>query len=212
VLCCALVANTGYLGFPMVAVMLGLDHLDEAIVFNVLVATPSLLIGAFSVGAAFGTRAGERPADRVRAFFTRNPSLYAAVAAVLVPDALAPDVLVDAAKIAIVAILPLGFFAVGSALASEAEEGAMPVPPPLDRAIATAVGARLLLAPALLYALALPFIDLPATYLLLSAMPCGINTMIVTHAYGLDLRISASAVAWSTAIVIAAAIPLSILG
>ena len=30
--------------------------------------------------------------------------------------------------------------------------------------------------------------------------------MIVTHAYGLDLRISAGAVAWSTAIAVAVAI------
>ena len=36
-------------------------------------------------------------------------------------------------------------------------------------------------------------------------MPCGINTMIVTHAYGLDLRISAGAVAWSTAIAVVVA-------
>ena len=37
-------------------------------------------------------------------------------------------------------------------------------------------------------------------------MPCGINTMIVTHAYGLDLRISAGAVAWSTAIAVVVAV------
>jgi predicted permease len=36
-------------------------------------------------------------------------------------------------------------------------------------------------------------------------MPCGINTMIVTHAYGLDLRLTASAVAWSTAIAVVVA-------
>jgi hypothetical protein len=41
-------------------------------------------------------------------------------------------------------------------------------------------------------------------------MPCGINTMIVTHAYGLDLRITAEAVAWSTAIAVGAAIAVSI--
>jgi predicted permease len=64
--------------------------------------------------------------------------------------------------------------------------------------------ARLLLAPALLVALSAPFIDLPPPYLLLAAMPCGINSVTVAHVYGLDLRISAAAVAWSTAIVVAA--------
>jgi predicted permease len=37
-------------------------------------------------------------------------------------------------------------------------------------------------------------------------MPCGINTMIVSHAYGLDLRISAGAVAWSTALAVVVAV------
>jgi hypothetical protein len=205
VICCTLVANTGYLGYPLVAALLGLDRLSEAVVYDVLVSAPALLIGAFSVGAAFGERAGETPRQRVAAFFVRNPALYAAALALIAPDALAPDVLVDASRIVIVALLPLGFFAVGAALAEESEEGVIGVPPPLDAAVATAVTLRLLVAPALLFLMALPLIDLPAPYLLLAAMPCGINTMIVTHAYGLDLRISAGAVAWSTAIAVAAA-------
>jgi predicted permease len=209
-LCCTLVGNTGYLGYALVAVLLGFDRLSEAVVYDILVASPALLLGAFSVGAAFGTEAGEGPRERVIAFFTRNPPLYAAMLALIAPDALAPDVLVDASRIAIVAVLPLGFFAVGAALAEEAEEGALPVPPPLDAPVAATVGIKLAVVPGLLYLLALPLIDLPATYLLLAAMPCGINTMIVTHAYGLDLRITAEAVAWSTAIAVAGAVALSL--
>jgi predicted permease len=170
-----------------------------------------LLLGAFSVGAAFGERSGEGAGERIAAFFTRNPPLYAAALALIAPDSLAPDPLVDASRIALVAILPLGFFAVGAALAEEAEEGSVPVPPPLDAPVAAAVAIRLLVAPTLLYLLALPLIDLPDTYLLLAAMPCGLNTMIVTHAYGLDLRIAAGAVAWSTAIAVAAIVPISLL-
>jgi predicted permease len=211
VLCCTLVANTGYLGYPLVAALLGFDRLSEAVVYDVLVSAPALLLGAFSVGAAFGERAGETLGERVTAFFTRNPPLYAAALAMIAPDALAPDVLVDASRVAIVAILPLGFFAVGTALAEESAEGEVPVPPPFDAPVALAVAARLALAPGLLYLLAVPFIDLPGPYLLLAAMPCGINTMVVTHAYGLDLRVSAGAVAWSTAIALAAIVPISIL-
>jgi predicted permease len=203
-LCCTLVGNTGYLGYALVAVLLGFDRLSEAVVYDILVASPALLLGAFSVGAAFGTEAGEGPRERAGAFFTRNPPLYAAILALLAPDALAPDVLVDASRIAIVAVLPLGFFAVGAALAEDADEGALPIPPPLDAPVAATVAVKLAVAPALLYALALPLIDLPGTYLLLAAMPCGINTMIVTHAYGLDLRLTAAAVAWSTAIAVTA--------
>lgn len=203
VICCTLVANTGYLGYPLVAALLGFDRLSEAVIYDVLVSAPALLVGAFSVGAAFGERAGETPRQRVVAFFARNPALYAAALALIAPDALAPDMLVEASRIVIVGLLPLGFFAVGAALA---EEAVIPVPPPLDAAVATAVGLRLVVAPGLLFLIALPLIDLPGPYLLLAAMPCGINTMIVTHAYGLDLRISAGAVAWSTAIAVVAAV------
>jgi predicted permease len=206
VICCTLVANTGYLGYPLVAALLGFDQLSEAVVYDVLVSAPALLVGAFSIGAAFGEHAGETPGERVVAFFVRNPALYAAALALVAPDSLAPDVLVDASRIAIVAVLPLGFFAVGAALAEEAEEGTMPVPPPFDAAVAATVVLRLAVAPALLLLLALPLIDLPGPYLLLAAMPCGINTMVVTHAYGLDLRISAGAVAWSTAIAVVVAV------
>jgi predicted permease len=204
-LCCTLIANTGYLGYPMVAVLLGLDRLSEAVVYDILVSSPALLLGAFSVGAAFGSSAGTGVRERVGAFFTRNPPLYAAALALIAPDSLAPDVLVDASRIAIVAILPLGFFAVGAALAEEAEEGALPIPPPLEGPVAATVAIRLAVAPGLLFLLALPFIDLPGPYLLLAAMPCGINTMVVTHAYGLDLRLTAESVAWSTALAIVVA-------
>ncbi len=211
VLSCVVVANTGYLGYPLVAAVLGFDRLSEAVVYDVLVSSPALLLGAFSIGAAFGERAGETLGERVRAFLTRNPALYAAALALVAPDALAPDALVDASRIAVVAILPLGFFAVGTALAEESVDGAVPVPPPFDPAVATAVAIRLVLAPALLFAFSAPLIDLPGPYLLLAAMPCGVNLMVVAHAYGLDLRISAAAVAWSTAIAVAVAVPASIL-
>jgi len=60
--------------------------------------------------------------------------------------------------------------------------------------------------PALLILLAAPLIDLPPAYRLLSAMPSGLNSLIVAHAYGLDMEITAEAVTWSTAIVVLAAL------
>jgi predicted permease len=206
VVCAVLSVNTGYLGYPLTVALLGRDELSTAVLYDVLVTGPCLLLGAFAVGAAFGDRAGEGPRERLAAFFTRNPPLYAAVAGLLVPDALAPDVAVDLSQALLVAILPLGFFAVGATLAENAEHGELPVPPPLTRPVALAVSIRLLVAPALLFLLAAPLIDLPAAYLLLSAMPSGINSMVVAHAYGLDMEITAEAVAWSTAIVVVAAL------
>lgn len=206
VLCAAIVANTTYLGYPLTVALLGRDHLSTGVLFDVLVGGPTLMFGAFGVGAAFGTKAGEGMSERVRAFFTRNPPLYAAVLGLLAPDALAPQVLVDASQILAVAILPLGFFAVGATLAEGAEQGELPLPPPMSKPVALATSGRLVLAPALLMLLSAPLIDLPSAYRLMSAMPTGINALVVSHAYGLDNRIVAETITWSTAIVILAAL------
>ncbi|HEX7059431.1 MAG TPA: AEC family transporter [Solirubrobacterales bacterium] len=206
VVCCVLSVNTGYLGYPLTVALLGRDQLSTAVLYDVLVTGPCLLLGAFAVGAAFGTKAGESPRQRVRAFFTRNPPLYAAIAGLLAPKALAPDLMVDFSQALIVAILPIGFFAVGATLAENAEHGELPMPPPLSRPVALAVATRLAVVPALLMLLAAPLIDLPAAYRLLSAMPSGINSLVIAHAYGLDMEITAESVTWSTGIVVAAAL------
>jgi hypothetical protein len=203
--------NTGYLGLPLCAAALGTDSLDEAVAYDVLVGTPTLLLGVFAVGAAFGTRGGDTVRDRVRIFFTRNPPLAAAIAALLAPDALAPDVLVDASRVLVFALLPLGFFAVGVTLAEDAEEGRVRVPPPLNRRLAAALVLRLAVAPLLLLAVAAPLIDLPDPYLILAAMPAGLNGLVVAHEYGLDLGFAAGAIAWGTSIVVATALAVTIL-
>jgi malate permease and related proteins len=205
-ICCTLVPNSGYLGYPLTGALLGFDSLGEAVVYDIVVVAPSLLLLAFAVGAGFGDKAGEAPRDRVVAFFTRNPPLYAAIAAVLAPDSLAPDLLVDISRGAVIALLPIGFFAVGAVLAEEATEDKVRLGSPLHPPVASAILLRLVLAPALLYLLALPLIDLPGPYLLLAAMPCGINTLLVAHVYGLDVRLAAQAVAWSTAIAVVVAL------
>jgi predicted permease len=206
VLAAVLVVNTGYLGYPLTVALLGRDDLSDGVLYDVLVSGPSLLLGAFAVGAAFGTEAGETPGRRVRAFFTRNPPLYAAILGLLAPDALAPTALVDVSQALVIAILPIGFFAVGATLAEGAEHGELPLPPPLTRPVMVALVARLALVPVLLMLLAAPLIDLPAAYRLMAAMPCGLNAMVVSHAYGLDNQIVAEAITWSTAIVVLAAL------
>jgi len=204
---CTLIANTGYLGYPLCAALLGFDSLGEAVVYDVFVSAPLLFLGAFGIGAAFGDRAGESAPERVRAFFTRNPPLYAAIAGLLAPDALAPEVLVDISRVAVIALLPVGFFLVGSALTEEAlEEGSSRAVLLPGREVAVATVLRLIVAPALLLLLALPLIDLPGPYLLLAAMPCGINPLVVAHLYGLDSRLTASAIASTTAIASAVAV------
>jgi predicted permease len=199
-----LVPNSGYLGYPLVASLLGFHALGEAVVYDIVVSAPSLLLLGFGTGAAFGTKAGEGFRDRVVAFFTRNPLLYAAIAGLLVPDSFAPEILVDISRGFVIALLPIGFFAVGAVLAEEVEERRVELGSPLDPPVGAAILLRLVIAPGLLLLLSLPFIDLPGPYLLLAAMPCGINTLLVAHVYGLDSKLAAQAVAWTTAIAIAA--------
>jgi len=210
VLACTLVANTAYLGYPLTIALLGSDQLGEAVAYDVAVGSPALLLGAFSAGAAFGTKAGEGARQRTSAFFARNLPLYAAIAALLAPASLAPDVLVDISRVVVVAILPVGFFAVGAALMEDAGAEGLRMPPPVSRSTALVIAAKLLLLPALLYLLALPLIDLPDTYLLMAVMPSGLNSMIVAHAYGLGLTTTAEAVTWTTAIVVVVALVASL--
>src|SRR5204863_294024 len=81
----------------------------------------------------------------------------------------------------------------------------------LTAPVAGAIVLRLLVAPAVLLALAAPLVRLPDAYLLMAAMPTGINTLVVAHVYGLDLRIAAGAIAWSTTIVVAAGVAVALL-
>ena len=201
-----LVPNSGYLGYPLVASLLGFHALGEAVVYDIAIPAPSLLLFGFGVGAAFGTKAGEGFRDRLVAFVTRNPPLYAAIAALLVPDSLAPDVLVDVSRGVVIALLPIGFFAVGAVLAEEVEEKSVEISSPFHPPIGAAILLRLVIAPGLLLLLSLPFIDLPDPFLLIAAMPCGVNTLLVAHVYGLDSRLAAQAVAWTTAIAVIAVV------
>jgi predicted permease len=201
-MCSVVQGNTGYLGLPLAAALLGSNRLGEAVAYDSLVQAPTLLVAGFGIGAAFGTRAGEGARQRGRAFLARNPPLLAVIAGLLAPASLAPDALVDVSRGVVFALLPLGFFAVGVTLSTEGEAGAVRFPPAFTRPIATALALRLIVAPGLLLLMAAPLIHLPAPYLLLAAMPCGINGLVVAHSYGLDLGLSAGAIAWSTAVVV----------
>jgi predicted permease len=193
-------ANTGLMGLAVVGAVLGFDHLSEGVVYDALVQQPVFFIGSFAIAAATGTKAGEGVRERVRAFFVRNPPLVAVVLGLLAPDALAPDVLVDAARVLILSVPVLGFFAVGVTLAEEAEEGALKFPPPLTAPIGAAIALRLAVAPVLLFALAAPVIDLPAAFLLMATMPAGLHIVVLAHVYGLDVPFAAGAIVWTTMI------------
>lgn len=200
------ISNTGYLGIPLCTALLGTDALGPAVAYDTLVNSPLFLTVGFAIGAAMGTRAGETPRERLRAFAVRNPPLLAVLAALVVPDALAPDALRDIAEVLVFVLLPVGFFIVGVTLAAEAEEGSLAFPPPFTAPVGVALGLRLLIAPAVMAGLSAVTFDVPDAYLVEAAMPTGVNALVVSHAYGLDLRVASAALAWTTAVAVVAAV------
>lgn len=198
----AIMGNTGFLGAPVVATLLGHDDLGAAITYDALVSGPMFFVVAFAVAAALTTR-GQSAGMRVRTYLLRNPPLLAVAAALVAPDALAPDVLVDVARALLIGLAPLGFFVAGVQLATER----IGFPPPLSAAVGVVVVLRIGLAPLLLIGLATAStVDVPDAYLLQAAMPVGVNTLVVAHAYDLDRGLAAAAFAWSTAIAMAAGV------
>jgi predicted permease len=205
---CVVLANTGYLGLPLVTALLGSDQLGYAIAYDSAVSAPMFFVVAMTIGAVMGTRETRSRRDLV-AGLVRNPPLIAVVAGLIAPDTLAPDVLLDLAHAFVYAIIPLGFFIVGLSLGAESEHGQLTFPPALSTPIVTVLGLRLLAAPLLMIGLAAAVHDVPDAYLVQAAMPCGANAVVVAHLYGLDLKIASSAVAWSTMLVLVAAVVLA---
>ncbi len=208
--CAVMVSNTGYLGLPLAVTLLGADQLGAMVAYDILVNGPVMYVAGFAVGAAFGTRAGANPRQRLRAYVLRNPVAFALAAALLVPDTLAPDVAVNGAELLAVALLPVGFFVLGVHLMHEREDGVLEFPPKMTAAAAAALGLKLLVVPAIVLAASTLIVVVPDAYLLAAAMPTGINTLLIAHVYGLDLRLAAAIVAYSTTIVVLAAIVASV--
>ncbi len=203
----AALGNTAYLGLPFSAALFGRDELPNAVAYDILVSTMALVSIGFWVGAAFGTVA-EKPRERVVAFFSRNPALWACVAGFIAPAALAPDWAVDISQGVVFAILPLGFFVVGVTLATH---GAGRFPPPLSRPVGWALGLKLIVTPAIVLALSATVHEVPESYPAQAAMASAINAIIVAGEYGLDRGLVAAAIAWSTAIVVAAGLAIALL-
>jgi predicted permease len=191
-------ANTGLMGLAVAGAILGAAHVSEAVAYDALVQQPVFFICSFAIAAATGTRAGETAGQRVRAFFVRNPPLAAVALALVAPDTLAPDALVDVSRAVVFCVPVLGFFAIGVTLAEEAEEGALRFPPPLTARVGAAIALRAAVAPALLLGLAAPVIDLPPAFLLASTMPAGLHIVVLAHVYGLDVPFAAGAIVWTT--------------
>jgi malate permease and related proteins len=208
---CVVVVNTGYLGLPMAVALLGTRSLSSAVGYDQIVSGPMLLLVGFAVGAAFGVRAGNTRRERFRSFITRNPPLLAVIAGLIAPASLAPPVLVKASHVVVALLLPLGFFAVGVNLSAERREDRAPLVERPDGRVAVAVGLRVCAVPLVLAGVSALIIRLPTAYLLQAAMPTGINSLIVGHAYGLEQRLIATIIVWSTSVVMLVGLGIALL-
>jgi hypothetical protein len=205
-----ILANTGYLGTPLAGALLGHDALAPAIAWDTVISQVMLYTAGFAVGAAYGTAAGETPRERAKTFLTRNPVIWALILGLIVPDALAPDAIVSVARFgAAYAVLPLGFFMLGVNMMAEREEGTFGFPPPLSAPVGVSLALRLAVAPGLLGLFSVLTVSVPEAYFVQAAMSSGINSIIVGHLYGLDLKLAAATIAWSTTLVVVLALILS---
>ena len=203
-------ANTTYLGLPMTTALFGTDELPNAIVYDLVVSTLAMFTIGVSVAAVFGSVASH-PRERARAIFLRNPPLWACVLGLAAPASFAPGWAIDASHVIVYALLPLGFFVLGVTLAAEAEDGAVKFPPPLTAAVGTALGLRMIVAPAVVLLLSLALVGVPDSFVSQAAMASGVNSLLVAHEFGLDRGLIAAAIAWSTAIVVAAGLAVALL-
>jgi predicted permease len=197
---CALLGNTAYLGYPFVSAALGFDHLGTAVSYDILVSIPFILLVGFGVGAAFGTIA-ENTRDRVASYFTRNPLIYATALALLAPDSWSPQWAVNASRVLVFAILPLGFFAVGIVMLRESEDDKLGFPPRLTVPVAVTVLLRLTVVSGFLLLMNGTVLKIPAAYMIEAAMSVGVNNLLLANNYGLDRKLAAGAIVWSTMIV-----------
>jgi len=193
-------SNTAYFGLPLIAALFSHAELSQAVVYDGLVSLPMFVIGSYSVGARLGHAREGGVREQLRTGLLRNPVLWAVIAGLLVPEAWAPEALVTPSHVAIYALLPLGFFVVGVTLGDEAKDGTLGVPPPLTPPIAAVVLLRMAFVPLVLFVVGLTLIDVPAPFYVMAAMPVGVNTVLVGHATGLDLRLTSSAIAWTTVV------------
>lgn len=198
--CCAVMGNTAYLGYAFTAAALGTDQLDTAIIYDIVVMLPSLLFIAFSIGAAYGTHA-DTARERFKSYFTRNPLLFTAALALIVPNSFSPEWARDMTHYLVYAILPAGFFAVGIVVRRESELDKLRFPPRLTRPIAAASMLKLTFLPVSLLLVNKWMFDIPTAYVLQAMMPTGVNNLLLANNYGLDRKLTAGAIIWTTMVV-----------
>jgi predicted permease len=203
--CCAVMGNTAYLGYAFSGAALGSDQIETAIIFDIVVMLPSFIFIAFSVAAAFGSYA-DTARERFKSYFTRNPLIFTAALALLAPASLSPDWAREITHYLVYAILPLGFFALGIVVRHESELDKLNFPPRLTVPVVLASGLKLGFLPLFLVGVDHWLVKIPTAYVLQAMMPTGLNNLLLANNYGLDRKLTASIIVWTTLVIAIAGI------
>ncbi len=187
--------NVTYLGLPVITETMGPQYGYIAILYDLLATTPVLLTVGMLTAARFGSGAAVSIGSSFRRVL-RLPPLWAVAAgmAVQLAGLPLPRPVLDAAQLMGRAVIPVMIFTVGLALDFR-DLRRLPVAMP-------ALALKLLLAPVLAFAagtlLGLEG-DVLRAVVVEGAMPVMVLSLVIADEFGLDVPLSATCIAVSTA-------------
>jgi predicted permease len=189
--------NTGYLGYPLAASLLGQAALPAAVFYDVFGTVLQLVLVGFPVARRFGGGPRLTAARLVRELAT-FPALAAALAALLLSPVAVPQPLSDWLDLVASMVSPLIMLSVGISLRPRSIARAVPV-------LSAVVALKLVLAPVIAALIGNGLIAEPMAYrtvLLSASMPSMMLTLAVGQRFGLDDEFIASAVFVTTALAV----------
>jgi predicted permease len=186
--------NVTYLGLPVITEMLGPERSHIAVLYDLLASTPILLTLGVFLSARYGSGKAVSLASSLGRV-AKLPPLWGVLLgiAVRLADVAVPQVLLDTTMLMGRAVIPIMIFTIGLALDFH-DLRRLPVALP-------ALAIKLFVAPALAWwigsRLGLSGPDLQAT-VIEGAMPVMVLSLVIADEFGLDVPLSAAAIAAST--------------
>ncbi len=187
----ASLGNTGYLGYPLTAALLGSAAVPYAVFSDVFGTVVALVTVGLPIAASMGRNGARRPSV-IKELIT-FPAVIALVAALALRSVAVPDPVSDGLGLLASMVAPMIMLSVGLSLRPGVVLGAAGV-------IAVAVALRLLVAPALAWGVGSVVLDGTAlrVAVLQAGMPSMMLTLVVAERYGLDTEFIAGALFVST--------------
>ena len=185
--------NTGYIGYPITAALLGVKELPEAIFYDVFGTVGALVLVGLLVAQHYGSN-HETRVNPLRELFT-FPAVIALALALLVRPFAVPELVSNGLGLLANMVAPLILLSVGLSLRARTI-GRAAVP------LAALTVLRLLVAPAIAFAIGTVVLGAGASLhvaVLEAGMPAMMLALVVGERFGLDADFIASAIFVTTA-------------